>query len=536
MGPVTNDPRAFFAIDEGAASTAAAIVARLSGRWRLLASASFPAAIETGTILALITERLRLADPDLAATVGTDDGLERWTRLLVRGRPAGRIAVVAGAERAVGPFAAAATLSGWRVSTASAERLDPLAMTAFLLDPGFDAVLVGAGQPPGADERPALDDLAALVAAIVRRRPDVTVVLGGAMADRAATIEDVGDRPGALLLAPSPGGPAEEAALRALLDELRAPIDDARRAIIRTLRSLADALDRRIEVLELGVTGGLRAHALPGSGGEPGTVRAAIVASAGLTGEDREDVAVDDLMAWTTIALDRHRLRDRLRELRTAPWGDCSGDGAHLRMAAARAALSRLVDLTPDLGALPAPDLLVAAGGAWAVAPGPAIALALADVVRRSGATHLAYDHARLLGPLGAIDDDAERRTMVGDLAGELLAPLGSVVMPQGLHPGRPAGRLVVRATSGTTEVELVAGGLELVDLPPGETASAELHFRDTVRLGARGRNFSVDVAGGLGGLLVDLRDVPMRLPERHDRRREILAAWQGALWGGGEG
>lgn len=535
MGRVTND-RAFFAIDEGAASTAAAIVARLSGRWRLLAALSFPAAIETGAILALLVARLRAADPGLAQVVGADHALDGWTRLAVRGRPAGRIAVLAGAERAVGPFAAAATLSGWRVATASAERLDPLAMTGFLLDPGLDALLVGAGEPPGADERPTLDDLAALVAAVVRRRPELTVVLGGAMAERAGRFEGLGDRTGALVLAAAPADPSSEVALRALLDELRAPVDDARRAIVRSLGSLADALDRRIEVLEVGVTGGLRAHALPGSGGDPGTVRAAVVASAALTGEEREDVAVDDLMAWTTIALDRHRLRDRLRELRTAPWGDCSGDGAHLRLAAARAALTRLVDLTPDLGALPSPDLLVAAGGAWAVAPGPAIALALADVVRRSGATHLAYDHARLLGPLGAIEDPAERRVMLRDLADELLAPLGSVVMPQGLHPGRPAGRLVVRAESGTTEVELVAGGLELVDLPPGETASAEIHFRDSVRLGARGRHFAVDVAGGLGGLLVDLRDVPMRLPERHDRRRELLAAWQGALWGGGEG
>ena len=51
--------------------------------------------------------------------------------------------------------------------------------------------------------------------------------------------------------------------------------------------------------------------------------------------------------------------------------------------------------------------------------------------------------------------------------------------------------------------------------------------------LGARGRHFAVDVGGGLGGLLVDLRDVPLRLPERLERRRELLDAWQRALWAG---
>ena len=103
-------------------------------------------------------------------------------------------------------------------------------------------------------------------------------------------------------------------------------------------------------------------------------------------------------------------MRDRLRELRLTPWGEAHGAGAVVRYAAARAALERLVGATPDISGLPAPDLIVVAGGAWAVAPGPAIALALADVVRRPGASQLAWDHARLLGPIGMVDDQVERR------------------------------------------------------------------------------------------------------------------------------
>ena len=83
----------------------------------------------------------------------------------------------------------------------------------------------------------------------------------------------------------------------------------------------------------------------------------------------------------------------------------------------------------------------------------------------------------------------------------------------------------------GSSETDLVPGGLEVVDLPPGEVATAEFHFRDAVRLGTRGRRFAIDVSGGLGGLLVDLRDVPLRLPDRMDRRRELLDAWQESLW-----
>jgi len=80
------------------------------------------------------------------------------------------------------------------------------------------------------------------------------------------------------------------------------------------------------------------------------------------------------------------------------------------------------------------PDLVIAGGGAWAVAPGPMITLALADVLRRPGATQYAFDHARLLGPLGSIADHDERRAVMSDLADDLLIPLGSVVTPAGLR------------------------------------------------------------------------------------------------------
>ncbi len=231
------------------------------------------------------------------------------------------------------------------------------------------------------------------------------------------------------------------------------------------------------------------------------------------------------------MPLDRHRLRDRLRELRLWPWSGIAGDGARLRLAAARAALGVLIAATPDQSALPAPDLVIVAGGAFAVAPGPAVALAVADVLRRPAAIAIAQDHARLLGPIGVIPDAVERRQAILDLVDDILTPLGSVVIPGGIRSGASAGRVTIHAGTGSSDSDLVPGGLEVVDLAPGEIATAEFHFRDAVRLGTRGRKFAIDVSGGLGGLLIDLRDVPLRLPDRQDRRRELLDAWQESLW-----
>ena len=177
-------------------------------------------------------------------------------------------------------------------------------------------------------------------------------------------------------------------------------------------------------------------------------------------------------------------------------------------------------------------DLVVGAGGAWSAVPGPAAAHIVADVVRRPGAVQVAIDHARLLGPIGTIADDEERDALVADLARGPAPPARDH-----RDAARPAAEPAGRAASPRdrrlrrSEIELVAGGLTLVDLPPGARGTAELAFRGTPELGPRGRRFRVAVSGGLAGLLVDLRDIPLRLPERPDRRRELLGTWERALW-----
>ena len=538
------DPRAFLALDLGAATSSVALIGRLAHRWRLLGSLALPAPIDQDALGREVVRRAVAADPGLARLIGLsgeatagDPAAHRDVRLpklIARSVRPQTILVCAANERSREPFLEAARMTGWRTRGAVLAGSDPLELIRALLDPAVDVALVGAGDPPGPDERRHVDELASIVAGAVARRPELTVVLAGAMADQMGRLETAaeGERRGEILLGPAAAaGDPPGTALGELLDDIRGGPNDPRRAAGRAATALADVLDRRIELIEIGFDGGLRATASPAVDGGDHRTTVSIVADAALVPLDPGDATVDRVLAWTTMSLERHRLRDRLRELRLSPWGGVAGDGARLRLAAARAAMAILVEATPEQSALPAPDLVVVAGGAFAVAPGPAIALAMADVIRRPGVVAVAYDHARLLGPLGMIPDAGERRQAISDLADDLLAPLGSVAIPGGIRAGSSAGTLTVHVGTGTSETDLVPGGLALVDLPPGELATAEFQFRDTVRLGTRGRRFAVDVSGGLGGLLLDLRDVPLRLPDRAERRRELLQAWQESLW-----
>ncbi|HUP55718.1 MAG TPA: hypothetical protein VM408_09450 [Methylomirabilota bacterium] len=556
---MTADPHAFLTIDHGAATVSIALIGRVAGTWRLIGSLALPAGADMDAAIDLLVARVRTADPELATTLGVTgiDG-DDLPRFEVRSRRPRRLAVVAGSERTLSRLMTTAARSGWRPSGASAESTDPLAMSRLLLDHGIDAILVGAADPPRADERSAIRELAALVAAVAVRRPEVPIILAGAMSETLDDFGDVSSRPGPTVLAPpagttaasgrgrrplaavttsADGGDADGSPdpLSDLLLEVALPADDPRRAIGPATQALADVLHRRVESIILGHDASVRAAAEPSIGGMGKSVRLSVVPGAAVAPDEPDDAIVDGVLLWSTVPSDRHRIRDRMRELRIAPWADAAGDGAAVRMAAARAALVRLVAATADVDHGAPPDLVVCGGGIWSAVPAPTVALAHVDVIRRPGASQYALDHARLLGTLGAIPDPVERMTVIGDLIDDLLAPLGSVVIPSGLRSGRSAGSVLVHVGEGISELDLVPGGLELVDLPPGETAVAEFRFRDRVKLGARGRHFAVDVAGGLGGLLVDLRDVPLRLPDRADRRRDLLAAWQAALWQGSD-
>jgi hypothetical protein len=142
--------------------------------------------------------------------------------------------------------------------------------------------------------------------------------------------------------------------------------------------------------------------------------------------------------------------------------------------------------------------------------------------------------------------DRSRNCVIMADLLDDLLLPLGTVVMPAGLRPGRNPGTLVLHGARAGAEgdrasdghmgpIHLQPGGLASIWLGSGASAVAEFRFHDAVRLGGRGRHFAIDVTGGLVGLVVDLRGVPLKLPDRADLRHDLLETWGTAVRAGAD-
>src|SRR6478752_5387211 len=127
-----------------------------------MGSLAVPAPGDVEAIGTELVRRLQAADPGLVRALALtphDDLLEPASiaadlpRLVAQSAPARTLLTVAVSDRALRPLLAAARQTGWRTRGITRDELDPLALTNALLDLDVDVLLVGAGDPPGADER-----------------------------------------------------------------------------------------------------------------------------------------------------------------------------------------------------------------------------------------------------------------------------------------------------------------------------------------------------------------------------------------------
>ena len=123
---MTSEPRAFLALDTGAATIAAALIGRVGARWRLIGALSMPAGADVEAVVTALGDRAVAADPALAAALDLRRGSAAdLPRLEVTSHPPRKMAVVAASERALAPLVATASRSGWQTVSGSAETMDP---------------------------------------------------------------------------------------------------------------------------------------------------------------------------------------------------------------------------------------------------------------------------------------------------------------------------------------------------------------------------------------------------------------------------
>ncbi|MEO7117875.1 MAG: hypothetical protein ABIZ34_02760 [Candidatus Limnocylindrales bacterium] len=552
---MTSDPLSFFTIDHGTASTAAALIAPYGGRFRLLASSAGPRGLSTETLLEDLVDRVRAAEPDALPDA---DEWPSWARLEVATDPPPRVIVAAPTEAIADDLVRTFRATGWEIAARFVGgRVDPMAITRACLDRDVSVVVLGAPEPANATIRPILARLAAAIGAAAHRRDGLHAILSGGAAAHSEAFP-----PARVMAAPAPdrGHDAGDHSLETLAAASTTrwspargrPLPDGRRGFAVAATSLASLLDRPIDALDIGHSAGTRVQATPdGRRDVHIDAEAALIPRKAMAA----DSDIDAILRWTALRSEHFGMRDRLRNLRLAPWREASDDAARLRLAALRSSLSTLVGhpapivrtghIAPSTHAADAGrsghaghrghpiggDLVVCAGGVFASIPPPVAALAILDAIRQPGALSILWDHARVLAPIGTLHAEADRRRLLTELLDDVLVPLGSAIVVADVHTGRNSPKLRVTSSVGTIETTLEPGHIRTMDLPPGVTGLVELDSRDVLWVGVRGRHLVMEVAGGLGGLLVDTREVPSRLPERAERRRALLESWEHPLW-----
>jgi hypothetical protein len=526
-------------VDAGSAWTKAALVARSRGRWRLAAQVAQPTAWGEEELRSALVARLsgvadrRVADR-LPSLLATAPRISCHTP-----RRAGRLALVAVSAELSGASARrAAESAGWTVEVAAtaddgrslAERLSALQ------EAEVDAWLLSGGFEHGRAEQ-ALE-MASLVAA-ARGGAGAPVIWAGAgsLADEVVLLFE----PDAVSVVDNPrpaAGVENPVPLRHALEELlQRAIEPAGTrqhtpvAFRRSVAELARSTARRI----VGVDVGAR-YLTWAQSDEEGNAESRVFAAGGLAGARLVAGGPGRLNRWLPMAIDELAVADVLQNLKARPSTlPQTEDELAIVHAAVRQQLSLAVEPESGSGAWPEGiDLLIGAGRALAAPPRPAqAAQMLVDGMRPLGVTQLALDSAGVLSPLGALDD-AEISEGMGVLRDDLLVPLGTSVVCRGGRAGQLLMRVTIRRAGWPAmgPIDLRSGQVQVVPLGRGHEADLEIELHNGASLGGprRSSHVAASVMGGVVGLVLDARGVPLSLPRRSDDRRAVLAGWRDAF------
>jgi hypothetical protein len=520
-------------VDVGSAWTKATVVGRARGRWRIVAHAAQPTGWGESELRAALVARL--------AGAADRRVLDRLEQLLASAPRischtpvrAGRIGLAAVSAELSGAAARhAAESAGWLVvEEATADDGRPLADRLGALQAAeVDAWLVAGGFDAGRADQ-ALE-MAGLVAA-ARGRTRAPVVWAGsahladevtALFEEGAVTQVTNPRPSATTEDPLP--------LRHVLEELLQQIVEPAGvrqlspvAFRRAVAELARSSLRRVVGVDLGAR-----YLTWVTADETGAAESRVFAGGGLAAASLVAPGTPSRLArLLPLAIDELAVADAVGNLHARPGTlPQTDDELAIMHAGVRHLLARS---TAGDGAVAGVDLLIGAGRSIAAAPQPwQAALLLIDGIRPLGVTQLALDAAAVMAPLGALDD-AEISEGMGVLRDDSLVPLGAAVICRGGRPGQAAMRVTMHRTGWQPvgPVELRTGQLQVLPLGRGQAAELEIELEPGVSLGAArtAHRAHVTVTGGVIGLILDARDVPLAMPRRTEDRRAVLASWR---------
>jgi hypothetical protein len=251
---------------------------------------------------------------------------------------------------------------------------------------------------------------------------------------------------------------------------------------------------------------------------------------------------LEDIMRWLSLDIAPSVVRDYLYQRSLYPGTISATKEDHaIGQAVSRQALYLSIQearrnfpteahyITKEL--MPVFEPILAGGSALSDAPTPGQSLLLLlDALQPVGITSIILDQNNLLPLLGAAAEFNQLMPVQVLESGAFMS-LGTVVsvISPASH-GLPVLRARLTYEDGSeANAEVKLGGLEMLPLALGQTARLSLQPLQRSDIGnGPGRNATVEVAGGVMGVVIDARGRPLVLPEDPVRRRELIKKW---LW-----
>jgi hypothetical protein len=264
----------------------------------------------------------------------------------------------------------------------------------------------------------------------------------------------------------------------------------------------------------------------------------------GLTGILKRS-QLEDITRWIPVPISPNYVLDYIQNKIINPQTiPATLQDTYVEQALGREVLSRAVNesmaaFPKDLkrleaNTLPSFDPIVISGGVFTNAPSPAYSLLMIlDALQPTGIQRILLDKNHLSPGLGAAS------IFVPALISQLLFDptvflnLGFVVSPiSRTRQGTTILQVRVQYESGhETTIKVEQGNFQSIPIPIGQRARVFLDPLHRANIGyGPGRGTSMQVVGGLFGLVIDARGRPIKLPAKDELRHNLLLKWQGAF------